>query len=148
MDTIIVCLIAGVPFILLCLFALVLYRFRRPRRLGDRRPALTSAVRVDIDPISAFRVIVSFALQNGYGVEDVREDMLQVLLSKPASWGSWGYYYYVQVASEAEARTIIDTGVDDRLGVWTSPGLWHERQRFVSTIRAAILVAKPNSLIH
>jgi hypothetical protein len=133
-------------FLLICLIGIILYKVSRIRRLSDAKPGYTKSVIADIDPITAFQIVLSFALQSGYNIIDIQEDKLKVLLNKPASLMSWGFYHYIHVSSSIDVGTTIEVAIEGPIGQRGS-SFWREQQKLINSIKAALIVDKPNSII-
>jgi hypothetical protein len=69
----------------------------------------------DLPPNRTFKVIIAFATQNGYQIDNFDEQRLAVILNERMTWKSYGFLYPIYVHEKA-TRTMVEVGVTSKLG--------------------------------
>ncbi len=69
----------------------------------------------DLPPDRTFKAIMSFAIQNGYRIDDYDEQHLAVILNERITWNSYGSLYPIYVHGQA-TRTMVEVGVTSKGG--------------------------------
>ena len=144
-------LIDSIPF-LITLWIIALFIANSELRKGSLKktqPHYTESFFTDLPPYKTFKIIMAFATNNGYRIDDFDEENLRVILNERISLTSYGSLYPIYVRDQA-GRTMVEVGVTSKLGKigllspFNKKMVTLRHERMFNAIKAAIFAASPN----
>ncbi|MEQ8970612.1 MAG: hypothetical protein RIE73_09475 [Coleofasciculus sp. C1-SOL-03] len=103
------------------------------------RPYKRSSFTTEVCPQEALKVIIRYALQTDYMIEALDENQRWIVLGKPVTFTSWGFFFPIWITNRGDKKTLIDVGIQSKAGqIGVLVSRTHER--FFNGIKAAFLV--------
>lgn len=116
---------------------LIVAASRKATSTVREKPSSLLEFSTPMPPEKVLRVVVKFAQQSGYVVDDINEDDGRIILSDKASGTSWGFFYPVYVASGGQGRTVVEVGIKSK-AIQVGPVKARLHEQCFNGIKAAV----------
>lgn len=88
-------------------------------------------------PHDVMTIVVRFAQQSGYKIDEIAESDGHILLSDSATATSWGFFYPVYVSRQNDGNSLVEVGIKSQL-IQVGPIVSRNHERCFNGIKAAI----------
>lgn len=88
-------------------------------------------------PHDVMTIVVRFAQQSGYKIDEIAESDGRILLSDSATATSWGFFYPVYVSKQNDGNSLVEVGIKSQL-IQVGPIVSRNHERCFNGIKAAI----------
>ena len=88
-------------------------------------------------PHDVMTIVIRFAQQSGYKIDEIAESDGRILLSDSATATSWGFFYPVYVSKQNDGNSLVEVGIKSQL-IQVGPIVSRNHERCFNGIKAAI----------
>ncbi len=117
--------IAGIV-IIIAAFLIIAGMRRAPRKKLRHLMSFTTTMNIK----EAMKVVIDFALQGGYRIDDFEETEGRIILSDSVSSTSWGFFYPIYVSKNDDGSTLVEVGIRGKAPIAGTIALRHQERCF------------------
>lgn len=95
--------------------------------------SLNTAISIE----KAMKIIIQYANQSGYKIDDFNESKSIIILSNSASLTSYGFFFPVYLTKQNDSETHVELGIKSKLFQW-GPIVRRNQEKCFNGIKAAL----------
>lgn len=135
-------LIVGV---LVCVYVIYPWLNTRVGTTDMEKPTNTSSFSVEISKDVCMKLIMSYAQNNGYKIDDFNEIQGVIILSEPVSLNNYGYIYQIYITNSSNTTANVEIGTTSKTQA-PSRILNTAQNRIITNIKSILYLPTQNSI--
>ena len=130
--------------IIAVIILLLIAASKRGDQLRISDSARLTPIATNLSPDEAFDVVLEFAENNGYTVDNADQDERSIVLNQSASVLSYGAFFPIQIRARADGKTIVEIGAKAKMGSQKQRNfvLSKDHEKCVNGIRSHLTAAE------
>jgi len=128
------------PVIIVAIFFIVA-ALRKGTSAVKNKPSKLLSFSTEVQPNDVFKIVIKYAQQSGYKVDDLDETNGRVILSDSATLISYGFFYPVYIEKQTGGNTLVEVGIKSKIFQYGFL-VTRNREKCFNGIKAAVFAEK------